>query len=150
MQHTNNNSANDAKVEEENQWMDPDMDMDVLMTLPIPVLQRSRNDAVGDYAPLIHDAVWSTVIEPQSSDIAQDTISTPPIYTKFDDTNLEKAYRYIYDYSEHSSEWLNNYLGDSDKDSVDYQKIKEINDMLVKGHKLMKLGYDKLEELMNK
>jgi hypothetical protein len=66
----------------------------------------------------------------------------------FDDPNLDKAYRYIYDYSEHSSEWLNDYLKDSDKNSADYQKVKEINDMLVKGHKLMKLGYDKFEELM--
>lgn len=57
MQHTNNNSA---KVEEENQWVD----MDVLMTLPIPVLKRSRSNTVCDYAPLIHDAVWPTVIEP--------------------------------------------------------------------------------------
>ena len=66
------------------------------------------------------------------------------------DPILENAYSYIYDYSDSTSVWLNNYLkdNDNDKDSVDYQKVKEINDMLVKGHKLMKLGYDKLEEFM--
>ena len=66
----------------------------------------------------------------------------------FEDPNLDKAYRYIYDYSEACSEWLNEYLGEGNSDSVDYQKVKEINGMLIKGYKLMTSGYDKLEELM--
>jgi len=67
----------------------------------------------------------------------------------FDDPNLSNAYRHIYDHSKHASEWLNDYLKDGNKDSADYQKVKEINDMLVKGYNLMTSGYDKLEELMS-
>jgi hypothetical protein len=65
----------------------------------------------------------------------------------FEDENLSSAYNYISDYSENTSYWLNKYL--EHKGSDDYEKIKEINDMLIEGREMMTTGYAKFEKLMS-
>jgi hypothetical protein len=63
------------------------------------------------------------------------------------DDNLNKAYRNIYNFSGDTSHWLSEYLKVGVKHNDDYKKIEKINDMLLTGHRMMKEGYDKFEEL---
>ena len=64
-----------------------------------------------------------------------------------EDTNLSSAYRYIYDYSENTAEWLNEFLKSGDNED-DAEKVKVIRKMLEDGREMMTIGYDKFEELM--
>lgn len=72
----------------------------------------------------------------------------------FEDRNLDRAYRVVYEYvgnenEPYTSYHLNKYLEENKGNPDDnYEKIKEINDMLIKGYKMMKNGYDKFDELM--
>ena len=72
----------------------------------------------------------------------------------FDDENLSKAYRTIYEKNGDAngpptSYWLNQYLTDqAGSESDDYKKVEKINNMLLTGYKMMQEGFDELEELM--
>jgi hypothetical protein len=72
----------------------------------------------------------------------------------FEDKNLSNAYRSIYGYTgsddaPDSSYWLNDYLQyNEDKESADYKKIKNINDMLITGYKMMSKGYKDFDDFM--
>ena len=69
------------------------------------------------------------------------------------DTNLNLAYRLLgrnqYSNVEGVSRHLNDYLkSNGDKESDDYKKIEQINDILMKGHKMMTEGFDNFLNLM--
>ena len=64
-----------------------------------------------------------------------------------EDSDLSSAYRYIYDYSENTAEWLNEFLKSGDNED-DAEKVKVIRKMLEDGREMMTIGYDKFEELM--
>jgi len=72
----------------------------------------------------------------------------------FDDENLSKAYRTIYEKNGDAngpptSYWLKEYLTDqAGSESDDYKKVEKINHMLITGYKMMQEGFDEFEELM--
>ena len=72
----------------------------------------------------------------------------------FDDENLSKAYRTIYEKNGDANEpptsyWLKQYLVDqAGNESDDYKKVEKINHMLITGYKMMQDGFAEFEELM--
>ena len=72
----------------------------------------------------------------------------------FEDENLSKAYRTIYEKNGDSngpptSYWLKQYLKDqTGSESDDYKRVEKINDLLITGYKMMQEGFDEFEELM--
>ena len=73
---------------------------------------------------------------------------------KDEDEALINARRYIYGYQgdkdgSYTSHNLNEYLKTTGRSGDDYEKIEKINDMLLKGYRMMTKGYDEFEEFMD-